>query len=53
MARGQGHKKKNRGQGQGQTLSRPRLKDTNASILPKRKVFKIFFSGDLQKFNDP
>ena len=39
--------KKFRGQGQGQTLSRPRTKDTGASVLQKKKVFKNFFSGDL------
>ena len=48
---GQGHKKKIRGQGQpfqGQTLSRPRTgmlkaKDTAASVLQKKKVFKKVF----------
>ena len=42
--------KKIRGQGQpfrGQALSRPRTKDTAASVLQKKKVFKSF-SGNLQ-----
>ena len=32
-----------RGQGQGQECSRPRTKDTGASVLQKTKVFKNFF----------
>ena len=43
--------KKFRGQGQGQTLSRPRTKDTDASVLQKKKQKKQglqnFFSGNL------
>ena len=48
--------KKFRGQGQGQTLSRPRTKDTDASVFSKKKkkVFKNFFrrsqKKDLQNF---
>ena len=41
-----------RGQGQGQTLSRPRprTKNTDASVLQKKKKsFQIFFSGDLKR----
>ena len=41
--------KKFRGQGQGQTLSRPRTKDTDASILQKQKVLKIFFQAISKK----
>ena len=33
----------------GQTLSRPRTKDTNASVLENKKRSSKFFSGDLQK----
>ena len=46
--------KKIRGQGQGQpfrgqTLSRPRTKDTAASVLPKKnKVLQKSFSGNLE-----
>ena len=45
--------KKVRGQGQGQpfrrqTLSRPRTKDTAASILQKKKGLQKSFSGNLQ-----
>ena len=32
-------------QGQGQTLSRPRTKDTDASVLQKKKIFKNFFQA--------
>ena len=49
-ARGQGHKKKIQGQGQpfrGQTLSKPRTKDTAASVLQKKGLQKSF-SGNLQ-----
>ena len=37
--------------GQGQTLSRPRprTKDTDASVLQKKKDLQKFFSGDLKK----
>ena len=37
--------------GQGQTLSRPRsrTKDTGASVLQKKKVFKIFFKQSQKK----
>ena len=35
--------KKFRGQGQGQTLSRPRTKDTGASVLQKKGLQKYFF----------
>ena len=48
--------KKFRGQGQGQTLStpRPRTKDTDASVLQKKRSSKIFFRRSqkkgLQKF---
>ena len=35
--------KKFRGQGQGQTLSRPRTKDTGASVFKKKRSSKIFF----------
>ena len=41
--------KKFRGQGQGQTLLRPRTKDTYASVLKKKKVFKNFFQAILKK----
>ena len=50
--------------GQGQECSRPRTKDTNASVFLRKKVLKIFFrrspkknglekhfSADLQNFN--
>ena len=37
-----------RGQGQGQTFSKPRTKDTDASVLQK-KCLQKFFSGDLKK----
>ena len=39
--------KKIRGQGQGQECSRPRTKDTNASVFVRKKVLKIF-SVDFQ-----
>ena len=49
-----------RGQGQGQpfrgqTLSkpRPRTKDTAASVLQRKKVFKKSFSGNLQFIGVP
>ena len=41
--------KKFRGQGQGQTLLRPRTKDTGASILQKKKVFKKNFKQSQKK----
>ena len=41
-ARGQGQKKI-WSQDQGQECSRPRTKDTSASVLQKKKVIKIFF----------
>ena len=41
--------KKFRVQGQGQTLSRPRTKDTDASVLKKKKSLQKFFSGNLKK----
>ena len=34
--------------GQGQEYSRPRTKDTGASVLQKKKGFQKFFSGNLQ-----
>ena len=34
-----------RGQGQQCLRPRPRTKDTGASVLPKKKVFKIFFQA--------
>ena len=37
--------------GQRQECSRPRTKDTNASVFQKKGLQK-FFSGDLQKKND-
>ena len=42
-------KKKFRGQGQTLSRPRPRTKDTDASVLQKKKGFKNFFSGDLKK----
>ena len=61
---GQGHKKiRGQGQGQpfrGQNLSRPRTEMLEAKDQghrrkrsPKKKVFKIFFSGDLQFIGVP
>ena len=41
--------KKFRGQGQGQTLSRPRTKDTGASVLQKKEGLQKKFSSDLKK----
>ena len=41
--------KKIQGQGQECSRSRPRTKDTNASVFLRKKVSKIFFSVDLQK----
>ena len=43
--------KKFRGQGQGQNLlrPRPRNKDTDASVLHKKKFFKQILSGDRKK----
>ena len=35
--------------GQGQTLSRPRTKDTGASVLQKKKIFKNFFQAISKK----
>ena len=46
-ARGQAKNTK-KFRGQGQTLSRPRTKDTDASVL-KKKSRQNFFSGDLKK----
>ena len=35
--------------GQGQECSKPRTKDTSASVLQKKEGLQNFFSGDLQK----
>ena len=39
--------------GQGQECSRPRTKDTGASVLKKKKGLQKFFSGDLQFIGYP
>ena len=61
---GQGHKKKSEAKakdslsedrtsrGQGQECSRPRIKDTGASVL-RKKSLQNFFSGDLQFISVP
>ena len=41
--------KKFRDQGQEQTLSRPRTKNTDPSVLEKKKVFKNFFQAISKK----
>ena len=50
----QGSKPRTRTQkirGQGQKCSRPRTKDTNASVFLRKKVLKFFFLVDLRKKN--